>query len=181
MSLERRRSDDQVRCRLWRAEQTDAPKIARWLSEPANVRYLTSNLRNATLNAGLVNAALRRPDQAWYLFAPELGSAKADQSAVGILAVDSIDVIDGIGNLWYVLGDQSRAGRGLATAAILRFVENNPLKLHCVTAWLGAPNLASARCLEKAGFQKVGRIAEAFMVEGARHDRLMFQRILAHD
>lgn len=105
----------------------------------------------------------------------------SDQGAVGVLAVDSIDTVDGLGNLWYVLGDQARAGRGLATAAILRFVEDNPLKLHSVTAWLGVPNVASARCLEKAGFRKVGRIAEAFAVEGARHDRLLFQRILAHD
>jgi [ribosomal protein S5]-alanine N-acetyltransferase len=164
-----------VRCVLRRAEFADAPQIASWLSNPKNNRYLASNLRSlSTMNAGLVNAGLRRRDQAWFIFA----RAGAGSVASGLLAVDSIDEIDGVANLWYVLGDQSHGGTGLTTAAIARFVADNPLNLHSVTAWLGEPNVGSARCLEKVGFKMVGRVAEAFVIDGHRSDRLIFQRLL---
>ncbi len=123
--------------------------------------------------AGLVRAAMRRPDQLWALF------CDADETPVGLIALDSIDAADGVANIWYVLGDETRGGQGLTSAAIDRFLVANPAGLVTVTAWIGAPNTASIRCIEKAGFREIGRISDAFAVDGARHDRILFERRLA--
>lgn len=124
------------------------------------------------MTAGLVRAAMRRPDQLWAIF------CDADETPVGLIALDTIDATDGVANIWYVLGDEARGGQGLASAAIDRFLVANPAGLVTVTAWIGAPNAASIRCIEKAGFREIGRISNAFAVEGARHDRVLFERRL---
>ena len=85
---------------------------------------------------------------------------------------------DGIANLWYVLGDPALRGKGAMSEALRLICAGNPAGLHVLTAWVGAPNRASQRCLEKAGFARIGRIAGAFAVDG-RHDRLLYERVLA--
>ncbi|MDJ0948111.1 MAG: GNAT family protein [Alphaproteobacteria bacterium] len=156
-----------------RAEPEDAELIADWLNRPAIRRYLASNLRGGDMTAALVRAALRRPDQLWALFCDDR------DAPLGLIALDSIDAVDGVANLWYALGDESRAGQGLTSQALDRFLGANPLDLATVTAWVGAPNTASLRCLAKAGFHEIGRVSNAFVVDGARHDRVLFERRLA--
>ena len=157
------------------AQINDAPTIAGWLSDPDVTRYLTSNLRGGALSAQLVQVALRRRDQAWYLFRDpdETGARPA-----GLIAVDSIDTVDGIGNLWFVLGDKGKRRRGLTSRAIGEFCVNNPLRLHVASAWAGEPNAASIACLRRAGFREVGRIPDAFVVDKGRFARVLFERQL---
>ena len=162
------RSSQRVAPGLRAATAEDAALIAGWLNEPTIRRYLSSNLRDGGMTPGLVRAALRRPDQAWYLFLDE------HDVPLGLIAFDTIDAADKVANLWFLLGRSERSGRGEASGAIARLLAANPLGLHAATAWVGAPNLASARCLEKAGFQIVGRSRRAFAVEGAIHDRILY-------
>jgi len=153
------------------AEPADAERIAAWLNAEWARAYLSSNLRGGTMTAPLIRAALRRPDQSWHVI-------ERDTDAVGLIVFDQIDRADGIANLWYALGDSAARGRGLMPAALMQILDLNPLRLHVVTAWAGVPNVASQRCLEKAGFRKIGKITGAFAVEG-RHDRILFERVLA--
>lgn len=155
-----------------RAGPEDGDLIAGWLNRPSIRRYLTSNLRAGGMTAALVRAALRRPDQLWALFCGD------DDTPLGLIALDGIDGTDGLANIWYVLGVEDRAGEGLTSAALGRFLDANPLGLHCVTAWVAAPNRASVRCLVKAGFAEIGRISGAFAADGGRHDRLLYERLL---
>ena len=158
---------------LRRAGRQDAPVIAEWLCRPEINRYLSSNLRDCGLDAGLVNAALRRPDQLWSVFSGD------DASPAGLIALESIDLIDGVANIWYLLARSDATGRGLTSAAIARFCAANPAGLHTLTAWVGEPNTASLRCLEIADFHVIGRIAGGFVFEGARYDRILYERVLA--
>ena len=154
------------------ADAQDAALIARWLSEPDNTRYLTSNLRDNKLTPALVQVGLRRKDQAWYLFGDE------GATPVGLIAVDSIDRIDGVGNLWFLLGEAAQRRRGLTARAIDAFCRANPLGLDVLIAWAGEPNEASLACLRRAGFREVGRIPNAFAVAGGRFARVVFERQL---
>jgi RimJ/RimL family protein N-acetyltransferase len=156
------------------ARLEDASLIARWLGEPDNRRFLTSNLRENGLSAALIQVGLRRKDQAWYLF----GADASDAAPVGLIAVDSIDRIDGIGNLWFVLGEAAYRRRGLTARAIEAFCRANPLDLNVLTAWAGEPNEGSLACLRCAGFREVGRIPNAFAVDGGRFARILFERQL---
>ncbi len=152
----------------------DAALIAGWLGAPDNTRYLTSNLRGVGLTPALIQVGLRRKDQAWYLFESET----PDAVPVGLIAVDSIDRVDGVANLWFLLGEQRYRRKGLTARAIDDFCRANPLDLAVLTAWAGEPNEASIACLRRAGFREVGRIPNAFAVSEGRFARVLFERQL---
>ncbi len=163
---------DPLAAGIRRAGSDDAALIAAWLSRPAINRYLSSNLRGASLTPALIRAALRRRDQLWALFMDD-GGAPA-----GLIALDQIDPVDSLANLWYLLGTSTLARRGLTSTALCRLLDANPMHLATVTAWVGAPNEASRRCLLRAGFREIGRVTGAFVVDGQRHDRLLFEKPL---
>jgi RimJ/RimL family protein N-acetyltransferase len=154
------------------ATADDCPAIAGWLNDPAVNAMLSANLREVGLTAQALALGLRRRDQSWFVF------SVADAAPAGLIAVDSIDRGDGVGNLWFLLGDRLQAGRGLTSAAIDAFCRGNPAQLHVATAWIVDGNAASVRCLEKAGFRPAGRIVEGVNWQGGRRDRILMQRIL---
>jgi RimJ/RimL family protein N-acetyltransferase len=153
------------------ATADDADRVAPWLNADWARRYLSSNLRAGAMTPALIRAGLRRADQGWHI-------VELDGAPAGLVVLDQIDKADGIANLWYALGDPALQGRGTMSAALRLLCERNPAGLHVLTAWAGAPNIASQRCLEKAGFARIGRISGAFAVDG-RHDRLLYERVLA--
>ncbi len=70
-------------------------------------------------------------------------------------------------------------GRGYATeavAAIIRFGLTE-LGVHRLSAWLVADNVASARVLEKNGFQIEGRLRDKERYKGRYWDVLMYARL----
>ena len=71
-------------------------------------------------------------------------------------------------------------GRGYASeavAAIVRFgIET--LRVHRISAWLVADNVASARVLEKNGFQLEGRLRDKEMYKGRYWDVLMYAHLI---
>lgn len=155
-----------------RADNDDADLIANWLTQPAITRYLSSNLRANAMTPALIRAALRRRDQLWALFMDN------DQKPLGLIALDQIDPVDSLANLWYLLGQSAQGRQGLTSAALRQLLDANPMQLATVTAWVGAPNEASRRCLMKAGFRQIGQITGAFVIDGQRHDRLLYEKIL---
>lgn len=153
------------------ATAEDADRAAPWLNAEWARRYLSSNLRAGGMTPALLRAGLRRGDQSWHV-------VEVEGVPAGLVVLDQIDKADGIANLWYVLGDPALRGKGAMSEALRLICAGNPAGLHVLTAWVGAPNRASQRCLEKAGFARIGRIAGAFAVDG-RHDRLLYERVLA--
>jgi RimJ/RimL family protein N-acetyltransferase len=117
---------------------------------------------------------LRRRDQGWFVFS----SPVAAEEPAGLIAVDSVDPVDGVGNLWFLLGNKSQAGKGLTSMAIDEFCTTNPLKLAVLTAWVAAPNAPSLKCLERAGFSRIGRIENAVVLPEGRFARILFARNL---
>ncbi len=52
------------------------------------------------------------------------------------------------------------------------------MRVHRITAWLVADNVASARVLEKNGFQLEGRLRDKEMYKGRYWDVLMYARLV---
>ena len=52
------------------------------------------------------------------------------------------------------------------------------LGVHRISAWLVADNVASARVLEKNGFQLEGRLRDKEMYKGRYWDVLMYARLV---
>lgn len=162
----------------------DAERIASWLGMADINRYLAESLRGKNMTAPLIKVALRRPDQAWFLFS----TAAEPLEPIGLIALDQIEPEDGVANIWYLLGAPSATGQGLTSAALQTFCALNPASLRVVTAWVASENPASIRCLEKAGFQPLGVIPDAFAiaadgasrgVSGGRCARHTFYRSLS--
>lgn len=151
------------------AVKEDAELISAWINDPRVRKYLTSNLRSGKISAGLIRAALRRPNQRWFIFSVE-------DIPVGLVAFDQIDEVDGVANIWYFVGHQEFLGQGLASTAVRQVVGANPLSLRLATAWVGEQNKASLRSLEKAGFRKVGEYTGAFFIDGVRTNRVLYER-----
>lgn len=74
-------------------------------------------------------------------------------------------------------------GKGVATQAVRLMLEEGfrlRPKLHRVSAWVYAPNVASRRVLEKNGFHAEGIQREAVMCEGHPTDRLLYGLLRKH-
>jgi len=158
------------------ASTDDCELIATWLNDPEIHSMLSSNLRGGGLNAAALALGLRRRDQLWTMFLPA-----RDAPPAGLIALDNIDPIDSVANIWFVLGDSSLRGKGLTSAAIARFCRENPAGLHVLSAWIVDGNDASVACLGKAGFEQAGRISQAVHLAGGRRDRILMQRVVGTD
>ena len=150
------------------AESGDADLIATWLGDNRVRRYLSSSIRERVIPRQLIAVSLKRQDQSWTVVV-------VDGDPVGILVLDDFDLCDGIANLWYCLGDLSMRGRHIMPTAIDLLTSLPPLPVQVISAWIGSNNRASLRCLERAGFRCVGKIKNAFRVDGV-HDRVIFEK-----
>nr|WP_018350332.1 GNAT family protein [Longispora albida] len=91
------------------------------------------------------------------------------------------DVVQGAfqnGNLGYWV-DQSRNGRGVATAAVesILHIAFTELGLHRVQAGTLPGNIGSQRVLERNGFERFGYAPQYLNIAGAWQDHVLFQRI----
>ncbi|MFI9061241.1 GNAT family N-acetyltransferase [Streptomyces sp. NPDC053429] len=79
--------------------------------------------------------------------------------------------------------DRERAGKGLATAALVEVcrIARDEVGLHRVEAGTLVDNLASQRVLAKAGFEQFGLAPRYLHINGAWRDHRMFQRLLHDD
>jgi len=70
-------------------------------------------------------------------------------------------------------------GHGYASEAVAEIVRFgfDELGVHRITAWLVADNVASARVLEKNGFQLEGRLRDKEQYKGRYWDVLMYARL----
>ncbi|UQX04987.1 GNAT family protein [Streptomyces sp. RerS4] len=79
--------------------------------------------------------------------------------------------------------DQTRNGRGLATAAVEEVCRTarDELGLHRIEAGTLVDNVASRRVLAKAGFTEYGLAPRYLHINGAWRDHRLFQRLLHDD
>ena len=150
------------------ADKDDAELIANWLANDEVRRYLSSSLRGRTVPSQLIEVTLKRRDQAWNI-------VLVNGRASGLLVLDDYDAADGVANLWFCLGDLSMRGLHIMPEAIVLLASSPPLAVKVLTAWVGSNNMASLRCLKRADFRLVGRIKNAFRVNGV-HDRVIFEK-----
>lgn len=78
----------------------------------------------------------------------------------------------------YWLGE-THWGRGIATAVVSAYVPYafSLADLQRIEAHVFAPNVASARVLEKCGFIMEGRLAQRVVIDGVCVDEIMYARL----
>jgi ribosomal-protein-alanine N-acetyltransferase len=159
--------------RDWRKD--DAPAIAQY----ANNRNIAMWLRDrfpypyTVYDAEGFLTAVARQD-------PRLSFAIATRrEAIGGIGLDmGIDVYRFTAELGYWLGEPFW-GRGIMSEAVVRFTAwaFGHLELHRIYANVFASNAASARVLEKAGFECEGRLRASVFKSGRILDQLLYAKI----
>ena len=152
----------------------DCEAMAGWLSQPDVNRWLGSEWRGAAVDARRLAFALK--DKQTRVFVVLAGS-----SPCGLVVISNLDAGDGVGLLWYAMGDSRFGRQGVMTRAVARVLDVAfaELGLNALQAWIHPDNIASLRVLEKAGFRAAGRLRDATVFGGVRADRLMFDVTLA--
>jgi len=146
--------------------------VARWLSQPENHKWLSSEWRNPNINPSVVAMGTRNKKNRFYL-------ARYEGQPCALVALADLDLADRIAMVWYVLGTKQAAGRGITSTAVrlLLDVAFDELQLESVHAWVMEDNIASRRVLEKAGFRLAGRLRGAGSHDGQQVDRIYFDKL----
>lgn len=144
-----------------------------WMNDPDINRYLESrhlshsieSLRDFVKNA-------RASEYDW----PFAIVCEEDGVHIGNIKAGPVDYTYKNTFIGYVVGEKKYWGRGFGTAAIKLAADFcfNKLYLHKVSAGVIAPNAASARALEKAGFTLEGRFKDDAILNGEYVDVLRY-------
>jgi len=152
-------------------------KVAGWLAEPENYRWLDFGSGAKPLHPASLRVMLQR----------DIHCIRAVVDAevgrpIGVVALSNITPEARSAVLWYVLGEKAYAGRGYLSGGVAAMlsVAFEQLRLNSVTAWCAATNGASRRILEKNGFQPMGRQRACHPLGDELDDRLWYD-MLPHD
>lgn len=150
-----------------------------WIRDPQVTRYLEVRLsapNEAALEAyiGRMNAS---PDH--LLLGIFLRSEP--QRHIGNIKLGPIDLRHRSAPVGIAIGARELWGKGLASQAIRALAEHafETLGLERLEAGVYAPNEASVRAFERAGFELEGRRRGARLFEGVRTDELVMGRLRA--
>ncbi len=150
------------------------PAAARWLADPAINRWLNPEWRERTTTPTTLAIALRNRRNRLWLF-------RHAGDPAGLVALSDLDAAERTANLWYLLGENALAGRGLTTAAATALIDTafHDLGLRALQAWAMRPNVPSLRLLARLGFRPAGCLRHAATPDGAPVDRLLFDHLAA--
>ena len=99
----------------------------------------------------------------------------ATKRHIGNITFDEIDYINGRAAIACLLGDDTFAGKGIMTEAMLMMMSYgfNKLNLHRIFAGVASMNPASQKMCEKAGLLVEGCQRQHLLRNGERHDRIL--------
>ena len=143
--------------------------VANWLSNRQINRWLTAEWRDKVATTVLIAVMLRNKKNRVFL-------VRWNGEPVALTALADIDSADATAMVWYLLGDLTLSGRGIASSALKQMARKcfQEHKLESLYAWVMEDNLASAKVLQKAGFREAGRLRRAACSNGHRVDRVYF-------
>jgi RimJ/RimL family protein N-acetyltransferase len=156
-------------------EELESPSFelaAQWLSKPRINRWLTGEWRGRDVKPQTIVMAVRNRRNLFFLI-------RHDGQPCGLVCLSDVDYADRSAMIWYILGEEALAAKGIVTEAVKQLTEIafSRMNLASVYAWTMADNLASQRVLHKAGFREAGRLRLASCSGGVQVDRIYFDLV----
>jgi|GEM_PF-3785355 len=98
------------------------------------------------------------------------------ESPVGLICINDIDNLMGTAEMWGLRGVYSSGPANIATAAALAALATGFLDYdrEVMSTWVVDANHYSLRIHHKLGLKEVGRVRSRHVMDGKRHDRLLF-------
>lgn len=149
----------------------DFDLVAGWLSRPESNRWLTAEWRNRQVDRTLLAMVARNRRNQLFL-------VRHGGKPCGLVALADIDPVDRVAMVWYLLGDQSLAGKGITSEAVRQASQHAFAKLNLasVYAWIMEDNVASGKVLAKAGFREAGQLRAATRSGDRQVARIYFDK-----
>ena len=143
--------------------------VAGWLSRPDTNRWLSSEWRDRETTPSMIAIMLRNRKNHLFL-------VNFDGVPCGLVGLSDIDRPDKTAMVWYILGDLNLSGRGITSEAVRQMakVAFKDMGLCSLYAWVMEDNIASAKVLDKAGFQRAGRLRLTSNSSGRQVDRIYY-------
>jgi RimJ/RimL family protein N-acetyltransferase len=147
-------------------------RVAGWLSEKPINRWLTGEWRNRETTPTLLAITVRNRKNRLFL-------VRFNGEACGLVGLADIDLADRLGMVWYLLGEDRFAGKGVISGAVRQLVgvAFREMGLACVYAWIMEDNVPSRRVLERCGFREAGSLRDAVNSDGRQVARIYFDLI----
>jgi ribosomal-protein-alanine N-acetyltransferase len=151
-------------------------QVAKWLSKSQTNRWLTGEWRNRETNPTMLAIAVRNRKNRLFL-------VRSEGEACGLVALAEIDPADHLAMVWYLLGEDRLARRGITSEALRQMtsIAFSEMGMASLYAWIMDDNIASRRVLEKSGFRECGRLRKAASSNEKQVDRVYFDLIPAPD
>ncbi len=157
-----------------RLGEGDYERVAGWLSESRNARWLDFGPALGRMDALRLKLMAARPDNIVWTYGPA-----CEGVAVGVVGLHRLDRRFGTAELWAVLGEKQYGSRDLTVRAVARLLSHgfDELGLRSIHAWTVESNRHSRRALERLGFRFFGRQRACHVIEGTVYDRLWFDML----
>jgi len=148
----------------------DFELAAAWLQRKDNYQWLDFGSTRQGVTPTLLRIMVQRETNLIRMY-----TSHADDTPIGIVALNNVDRNMRTATLWGVAGDKSFRRRGCAQLAASRLLTLafRDLRLHTVNTWAVAHNV-SLRAIERLGFRFVGRQRQCHFMDGRAYDRLLF-------
>lgn len=146
--------------------------VARWLSRSQINQWLTGEWRNRETNPTILAIAVRNRKNRLFLM-------RFKGEPCGLVGLADIDSADRTAMVWYLLGEDGLARRGITSQGLVQMigVAFGEMTMASLYAWIMEDNIASRRVLEKSGFREAGRLRQAACSNGKQVDRVYFDLV----
>lgn len=148
---------------------------AHWLSDPEINKWLYAEWREHPADERLIALAAHHPrNRLWII--------TVNGKPYGLCSIGNISKVDRSGVAWCLRGSGVKHVPAAMTTSLRKMlrVAFTDMQLRSVNASIMAPNMASRRMVERAGFREAGVLREGFALEGEFVDRILFD-ILPED
>ncbi|MFB9902625.1 GNAT family N-acetyltransferase [Allokutzneria oryzae] len=158
--------------RLRAFDPSEAEALWRWNHDPDVMRWMNDGYPDSVAQVAKRMSEWPRNSYEKVVLAVE---TRAEGRLIGVAVLRDAEPETGNAELDVYIGEKDCWGSGYATDAtrtMCRFGFDQ-MRLHRVTLWVVADNVAARRVYEKVGFVEEGRQRECFRRDGEWHDMIM--------
>lgn len=156
-------------------EETDAPKLYRWINQPEMREYITirtpiSMLAERDWIVSIMKQSAPPHDIVFGIVLKESGEL------IGTTALHYIDWMNRRATTGSYIGDKENRGKGFgkeSKQAVLRYAFTE-LDLEKIKSEVNATNEASQKCLESCGYTREGVRRSEMFLNGRRVDSILY-------
>jgi RimJ/RimL family protein N-acetyltransferase len=152
-------------------EEADAPKLYRWINDPATNRFLASmSPKGIGFETEWIKSKQAPSDTD-----VTVGICTLNGELIGTMGLHRIDLMHGTAVTGALIGEETYRGKGYGTDAKMLLLDYafNCLGLHKVQSKVIAFNERSAAYSKKCGYVEEGRLKEQWFRFGQRHDEIL--------